>query len=118
MVTVTITCGPFEDNPYANVALGENTFDTSDFEYGWKGGGDRWRASEHGLLRLDRCHFPAHTVAWDWMKKRFPERFLKVEILKAWMAASVLKLHEPLSCYAYHQAEWRQCFNWSTKGRL
>ena len=29
-----------------------------DFVDGWKGGGDRWRASERGL-RLDRCHFPA-----------------------------------------------------------
>ncbi len=26
---------------------------------GLDGEGDRWRASEHAPLRLDRCHFPA-----------------------------------------------------------
>lgn len=110
-----------------------------DFEYRWKGGGGRWRASEHVPLRLDRCHFPSppcppnlpvleqascppvhkqdtlthggtHSRLGLELEKRFPERFLKVELLKAWTAASALKLHEPLSCCAYQQAEWRQCF--------
>lgn len=64
------------------------------------------------------AHCGTHSRLGLELEKRFPERFLKVELLKAWMAASALKLHEPLLSYAYHQAEWRQCFNWSTKRRL
>lgn len=53
----------------------------------------------HKQNTLTQAHTVAHTVAWDMEpKKRVPERFLKVELLKAWMAASAFKLLEPLSC--------------------
>lgn len=70
----------------------------------------------HKQDTLTQAHCGTHSRLGLELEKRIPERFLKVELLKAWMAASALKLHEPLSCYAYHQVEWRQCFHWSTKG--
>lgn len=67
---------------------------------------------------LTHVHTVAHSrLGFEWVK-RFPERFLKVELLKAWTAAFALKQKEPLSRYWWHQAEWHQSLNWSTKGSL
>lgn len=105
------------------------------------GEGDRWRASAHAPLRLDRCHFPAppcpqpaavrtsklpskertHTHSgtqgqWGFeQEKRFPERFLKVELLKAWKPVPALKLNGLPLCYAWHGPEWHQRFKSPTK---
>lgn len=51
-------------------------------------------------------------------EKRFPERFLKVELLKAWKLAHALKLNGLPLCYAWHRPEWRQRFKWPTKDGL
>lgn len=48
-------------------------------------------------------------------EKRFPERFLKVELLKAWKPVPALKLNGLPLCYAWHGPEWRQRFKSPTK---
>lgn len=60
-------------------------------------------------------HCGTHSHLGFEQEKRFPERFLKVELLKAQKPVSALKLNGLPLCYVWHQAEWRQCFKWPTK---
>lgn len=63
-------------------------------------------------------HAVGHSHQGYEQEKRFPERFLKVELLKAWKPVPALKLNRLPLCYAWHRTEWHQLFKWPTKEDL
>lgn len=63
-------------------------------------------------------HSGTHGLWGFVQEKRFPERFLKVELLKAWKPVSALKLNGVSLCHAWHHPEWRQCLKCPTKADL
>lgn len=69
------------------------------------------------LPHKERTHTHSGTQGqWGFeQEKRFPERFLKVELLKAWKPVPALKLNGLPLCYAWHGPEWHQRFKSPTK---